>query len=43
MGFLRNVCDQCLGYMKIEKIGEDYVMSCPHCKKKAEKNDEKWE
>ncbi|MDP2926117.1 MAG: hypothetical protein Q8N99_07105 [Nanoarchaeota archaeon] len=41
MVFSRHVCDKCMSYMKIEKIGEDYILHCPGCEKR--KKEKEWE
>lgn len=41
MGFLRNHCEKCLEFMKVEKKGDDYVMVCPNCQNPPEKDEYK--
>ena len=36
MAFLKNRCDGCAGFMKIEKIGENYHLKCPNCDEEEE-------
>jgi len=35
----RHLCDICLEYMKVEKIGEEYILKCPLCDKKKERDE----
>lgn len=35
----RNLCDKCMEYMKVEKIGEEYVLVCSNCERILERKD----
>ncbi|VVB78686.1 Uncharacterised protein [uncultured archaeon] len=39
MVVLRNKCEKCLEFMKVEKVGEDYFLTCPNCEKMKEKDE----
>lgn len=38
MVFLINKCEKCMGFMKVEKIGDEYWLICPNCDKEKEEN-----
>ena len=35
----RNQCEKCLEHMKAEMVGDDYVLVCPNCERKIEKDE----
>lgn len=39
MMVLKNLCEKCLEFMKVEKIGKEYFLICPVCEKNKEKDE----
>jgi DNA-directed RNA polymerase subunit M/transcription elongation factor TFIIS len=33
-------CHKCQGFMRVYKIGDDYILMCPACEKKKEEDKE---
>ncbi len=40
MVIYRHLCEKCLGYMKIEKIENNYFLICPDCERKNDDNED---
>jgi len=39
MVFLRDHCEKCLEHMRVEKVGDDYIMVCPKCQNPPEEDE----